>query len=292
MLGVCILNWNAGNLLRQCLEAASTHLAGVPHQIVVVDNASTDSSCDGLEREFPNVSVIRNPTNVGFAKGNNIGARTLIDRGSGSILFLNPDVSIGPHTVPAMMSTLAHDPKAGCCGGLPENRRGVSRMACRTRPTPMQALVLYGVLDRLPIFRPLRARHFLGHESLSDGAPIHAVSGACMLVRAEAFQAVDGFDEATFLYAEEFILSERLGAKGWQVVISTQARYFHHEGWSTNQIPNLRRVYFIQSEQHLIKTYYRWPVAIRVLFWLTRRAEFPAFALRNALSSARAGGGL
>ncbi len=181
---------------------------------MVVDNASSDNSTEAAAARYPQISVLRNTENLGYAKGNNVGLRHLIERGCDLLLVLNPDAIINRETVPAMAAALKQNAHAGCCGAIQESTAGVSRMSCRTKPTPVQVAILYGPLHasrRAPFARTI----FVDALPLSDGAEVYAVSGACMLMRRGAFEEAGGFDEATFLYFEEFILAERLSAKGW-----------------------------------------------------------------------------
>ena len=283
-IGVCVLNWNAGEMLQRCVDAVVVSLASLPHEVVIVDNASSDGSTEAATERYPEISVLRNTENVGYAKGNNVGLRHLIERGCELLLVLNPDAIINRETVPAMAAALKQSSHAGCCGGIQEGTLGISRMSCRTKPTPAQVAILYGPLARLSS-QPFRANHFVDAIPLPDGAEVYAVSGACMLMRRTAFEEAGGFDEATFLYCEEFILAERLSAKGWSTVVSNRARYFHVEAHCTDQIATLRRVHFIRSEQYLLKFYFRWSAGLRTGIWILRLLELPGFALKNLIAA-------
>jgi GT2 family glycosyltransferase len=256
-LGICILNWNAGAVLTDCVENLLEASKSFERELVVVDNNSSDASVAQLSARFPEVQVIANHSNLGYARGNNIGARHLLDRGCDLLLFANPDVIVSESALHALLRTLRNTPDAGCCGGLPMNSKGVSRAACRTKPSLFEKLVLYSPLSYIPITRPLRRRHYLNPDSLSDGSPVFAVSGAMVLFRAAAFQQIGGFDEATFLYEEELIAAEGLAAAGWKTLVATSCRYFHWEAHSSRHMPYRRRLHFIRSEQYLLRRYYR-----------------------------------
>jgi N-acetylglucosaminyl-diphospho-decaprenol L-rhamnosyltransferase len=279
-IGVCVLNWNAGEMLQRCLDAIVASLESLPNEVVVVDNASSDRSTEEALARFPQIAVLRNSENLGYAKGNNLGLRHLIERGCRLLLVLNPDAIINRETVPAMIAALEHNPRAGCCGAIQQNAVGISRMSCRTKPTPVQVAWLYGPLARLSS-QIYRADHFVDALPLADGAQVYAVSGACLLMRQAAFEEVGGFDEVTFLYFEEFILSERLSTKGWSTIVSNRARYFHVEAHCTRQIATRRRLHFIRSEQYLLRSYFRWSASVRIAIWAIRLLELPAFALKN-----------
>ena len=286
-LGVCVLNWNAGPILTRCVQQLMSSSDVCGPDVVVVDNASSDGSADAAASAAPCIHIVRSSSNVGFARGHNLGARYLLDRECDYLLFINPDVLITPAALRSLVETLSNEPRAGCCGGLPINERGVSRMACRNKPSPGDKLFLYGPAVRLSFTKPLFSRHFLDYRKLQDGSPVYAISGACILFRAIAFKDINGFDEATFLYEEEFIISEKLEARGWKTVVSTSSNYFHDEAHSTSQIPNRRRLHFIRSEQYLLKRYYGYSASVLWSFRIFRLIEYLLLAAGNVLAGKR-----
>jgi N-acetylglucosaminyl-diphospho-decaprenol L-rhamnosyltransferase len=277
-LGVCVLNWNAGDALTKCLEQLRIACKDYVVELIVVDNDSSDGSVDSLQARVGEVSVLRNSRNLGYARGNNVGAQYLCSKLCTHLLFINPDVLISATSIGSLVESLSHDAGAGAAGGLPRNAQGISRMAARSRPTPLEKLVSYGPLHRIPLVSHLSRRHFLDLENIEDGQRVYAICGACILFRTEAFQAAGGFDESTFLYEEELIMSERLQASRYFFVLSKRCTYFHTEAGSTRRMPYRRRLHFIQSEQHLLKAYYGWHFGMRLLFRACRYAEWAFYA--------------
>ena len=247
-----------------------------------MDNNSDDFSIDALHQNFPNVAVIRNTSNVGYAAGNNIGARYLLEMRCAFLMFINPDVSLKSDTVGLLFRTIQVDRIFGCVGGVPLNPGKLSP-AARTRPSPMQKIVLYGPLQRIPYLRNRCKDHLVDGALLLDGTRVYAVLGACVMFRATAFDQIGGFDEATFLYEEEFIVAERLQASGWQTVVSTAALYEHAIGSSTARIPFRRRLHFVASEQHLLRHYYNWRKHSLVILRLYRYFEWLVYAFYVSL---------
>jgi len=278
-LGICVLNWNAGSMLTTCVDYITRANRQRSHLLVVFDNHSSDNSIEELTSALPDIKVIRNGENLGYAKGNNRGAQYLLAHGCDTLLFLNPDVFLEENSCTALLDTLNGGPTVACVGGLSFNDDGISRMAARTKPTPMEKLVLYGPLHRIPQFQKYRSRHFLATDSLHDGALVYTVTGACLLFRSQAFEEIGGFDESTFLYEEELIVAERLRQAGWSIALSKACRYFHAEAHSTDLIPYKRRLHFIRSEQHLLNAYYRWPLVNRSALQLWRLIEWGVYAM-------------
>lgn len=108
------------------------------------------------------------------------------------------------------------------------------------------------------------------------------------MFRADAFREIGGFDEGTFLYEEEMISAERLRTKSWETILVPQATYKHAIGGSTDQMPYRRRLYFIASEQHLIRRYYRWKPILCTVLRLYRYVEWVGYAVyRSIIASPR-----
>ncbi len=283
--GVCILNWNAGDALAGCVASAKQALAGLPHRIVVVDNFSNDDSLAQLPPDDPDLTIIRNRENTGYARGNNTGARYLLELGCDALVIANPDVRLDRSSVGRCLEALFANDRAGCVGCSVIGPDSARFTGVRHRPTTLQRVLAYSVLRRLPALRSVLRAHTVPLTELLECAPVYSVSGACLFLRAQAFREIGGFDEATFLYQEEFILSERLSAVGWRILYEPSAAYFHEGGLSTRQIPYRRRAHFIDAEYHLCTVYYGWPrPAARLLqgfryaelglYWMAHRAGF------------------
>jgi len=267
----------------------------VPVQLVVVDNCSSDDSVALLRGSFPEVLVIENATNVGYARGNNIGARHLLHFGFDFLGFVNPDVTISPDGLASLLETLAKRPAAGCAGGVPLTS-GKPAVVARNRPSVLQKIVVYGPLHNIQALKGFRDEHWLHSRELTDSAEVYAVCGACVTFRAEAFRDVGGFDENTFLYEEEFIMAEQLHEKGWTVLVCKDATYQHVGGGSASKMPYRRMLHFYASEYYLLTRYYRWNPAfcavlrlyryvewvLSVPFWWIRRRLLPHYRLSTS----------
>lgn len=277
-LGICVLNWNAGTMLTECLRSIETASSNIPSRIVVVDNCSSDNSIALALHQFPSLQVIRNTSNLGYPAGNNVGALALLAEECNFLMFVNPDVVLDSRAIAAMLHCLLQNPQAGCAGGVPAESKGMS-IAARTRPSILEKIVLYGPLHRLPFLRNKCADHVITVERLRAEAMVYAVLGACMVFRSNAFCEIGGFDDNTFLYEEEFIVAEKLRVHGWKSVVATEARYGHAVGLSTDQIPYRRRLHFIRSEQYLLRRYYGWNPLGAGLLRLYRYLEWVGYAL-------------
>lgn len=279
LIGICILNWNSGEILARCVRRVLEVKTVLPLHIVVVDNCSSDSSIKRIEGLDPSVRVIYNSSNLGYARGNNRGATELLKLGCHVLVFINPDVEIDLRCLSRFLAALEADPRTGCVGGCPMTPAGDLVVAARNKPALLQKIVLYGPLRRISVLERACSQHWIFPEDSWTEVPVYAVSGACLAFCARAFCEIGGFDESTFLYEEEFIVAERLREKGWKVVLSAHARYTHLEAHCTSKMPYRRRLHFISSEAYLLRKYYRWNAILCAAIRTYRYAEWCAYAL-------------
>jgi GT2 family glycosyltransferase len=283
-MGVCVLTYNSEEVVAACIGALQKALAGVAHEIVVVDNSSSDRSTTLVEQCHPSVKILRSPTNGGYARGNNLGARQLLADGCRHLAFVNPDVTVQPDTLLQMWTVLDERRDAGCVGGVAAAEGRAFKGAFRTKPGIIEKLWLYSSMQYFPVMREwlkgvtasLESRHFL---TLMTTQPVYAVSGACLMFSAEVFGRVGGFDENTFLYQEEFIISERLKSAGYKVYGCPEAIYEHHLGHSTHANFVRSKSFFIKSEQYYLRNYYKCGMAVRLLVKAFRWVDLTAWTM-------------
>lgn len=279
-VGCCILNWNAGDALTECVRALQNSSCQLDLDILVVDNASTDDSLATLARDLPAIPVLQTGRNLGYAAGNNRGAAVLLDRGCDFLLFINPDARVFPDAVQAFVDGLDRQATIGWIGSASVDPRGrVVDVAVARLPWVRQMTTAR--LTRLFVRESGPDR-----QETADGERF-GVCGACVMFRADAFRQIGGFDEATFLYKEEYIVAERMRAKGWSALWLARPLYAHTVGLCTDLIPFARELHKIRSEQHLLKHYWRWPWAGRNALRLLRYADFAAFVVYRCLVRSR-----
>jgi hypothetical protein len=217
-VSIIVPSWNRRDLLGPCLESACD--ATVDTETIVVDNGSDDGSPEMVEHRFPAVRLIRNPENRGFARAANQGARAATGR---HLLFLNNDARLLPGALGALLEVVRTQPRAGAVGTHILNVDGSFQSSHARFPTLAREFLVLSRIGRLVYGR------YYPSAGPDEGAPrcVDWVSGACFLVRGEAFAAVDGFDEDYFLYAEETDLCYRLRLAGWRTWYQPAARVVH-----------------------------------------------------------------
>ncbi len=230
MVSVVIVNWNSGPFLQSCIQSLNRHASGV--QIVVVDNASKDSSLNLASGIGASVTIIRNDSNVGFAAGNNQGWRTSI---GSHILFLNPDTECFPDSVGCLERTISANKDVWAVGGQLVSPSGQPQVQFGPRIFPTVASVAAEMLllDEIWPNHPW-TRHL--HIPASD--KMHAVdvdqpAAACLMVSRMALESVGGFDEDFRpAWFEDVDLCRRIRNHGGRIHYQPKARFLHHGGSS------------------------------------------------------------
>jgi GT2 family glycosyltransferase len=231
-VSVVIVNWNSKDYLRQCLTSLFQYCRTVDYEVIVVDGASFDGCGEMLAREFPSVTFIQSPENVGFARANNLGAR---QAGGTHLLLLNPDTLFIENSLGSMMDALKSIPLAAAVGcRLLNADRTLQTSSVLTFPT-----VFNRMIDSEFLRRRFRSARLWGAAALysNDAQPseVEAVSGACLLVKRENFEQVGGFTETYFMYGEDVELCYKLWRAGGKVLHVPTARLVHFGGGSSSQ---------------------------------------------------------
>lgn len=224
------MNYDAGGALAECV--ASLRREGAA-EIVVVDNDSTDDSLSRLAASDPDVDVVSPGRNLGYGGGANFGARRV---GGELLLVCNPDVALGPGALDALESRLAADPSLGLVGPALVAPDGTACRSGGAFPTIGRSS-LQALLGALAPESAYSRRYRAENRALGESGVLDWVTGACFLVRRQAFDAVGGFDERYFMYVEEVDLCWRLAKAGWRTGYEASAVVVHLSGVSTSSRP-------------------------------------------------------
>jgi N-acetylglucosaminyl-diphospho-decaprenol L-rhamnosyltransferase len=227
-----VVNFESGAALTDCLR---TLVSESPAEVVVVDNGSSDGSVARVPQDFPGVEVVVPGRNLGYGAAANRGAAATTAE---LILVCNPDLSVHPGALAALVAVLDQQPDVAVAGPLIRTPAGDRYPSARRFPSLIDA----GGHALLGLFAP--DNRFTRNYQRSDMAaandtPQRAdwVSGSCFLVRRSAFEAVGGFDEAYFMYAEDADLCWRLAGAGWAATYVPTAEVLHIQGVSTDHHP-------------------------------------------------------
>jgi N-acetylglucosaminyl-diphospho-decaprenol L-rhamnosyltransferase len=277
LISIVIVNWNSGQLLQRCVQSLLRNAAGC--SIVVVDNASTDSSLLFAEAlQSADLSILRNDRNIGFAAGNNLGWR---QSAGDRILFLNPDTECLPESISCLDLTLAADSSVWAAGGHLLSLSGKSQQGFNVRAFPSIGNVAAEMLllDGLwPAHRRLKGCHSAGAGNAMD---VDQPAGACLMVARAALETVKGFDEAFHpAWFEDVDLCRRIRNSGGRIQYQPKAQFLHHGGYSLDHMPRQDFLGIYHTNQiRYFKKHHGLRTASRVKRWIVA-----GLVLRSALS--------
>lgn len=228
-ISIVIVNWKSADYLKLCLRSVERNMVNVSYQVIVVDNASDDGCEAMLLHEFPWVNFIGATNNLGFARANNLGYRHARGR---YVLFLNPDTELRDDSVERMVSWLDGHAQAGAVGARLLNSDGSLQENCvQAFPTIYNQILDAQLLRNLFPRSPLWGVNALISET-REPAMVDSISGACYLVRREAFDAAGRWNEEYFMYSDDLELSYRIRRAGYAIVVLPDCEVVHHGGKS------------------------------------------------------------
>ena len=232
-LSVIIVNYNVEFFLEQCLHSVYKAVDGIDAEIFVVDNHSVDGSIRMLNKKFPQLNLIINKENLGFAKANN----QAIQQAKGEyVLLLNPDTLVEADTFSKIIAFMDTTSDAGGLGVKMVNGEGVFLPESK-RSLPLPNVAFYKIFGLSKLFKK---SHRFGkyHLTYLDHNQIHEVevlSGAFMLLRKSVLDNIGYLDEDFFMYGEDIDLSYRIIKNGFKNYYFPQTRIIHYKGESTKK---------------------------------------------------------
>lgn len=235
-ISVVIVNFNAGPGLVDSTRAAIADA----HEVIIVDNASSDGSLELLESVFssdPKMRIVRSSLNEGFAKACNHGVALATGE---FVFFLNPDCELEKGAVACLLEAIQSDAEVGMVGGLLLNPDGSEQAGGRRAiPTPWRSFVRAFGLVWFSKRWPKLFFDFHLHKEPLPKSPIEveAISGACMLVRREAMEEIGLLDEEYFMHCEDLDWCIRFRRGGLKILFVPDARVLHHKGVCSRSRP-------------------------------------------------------
>jgi len=259
-LSVIVVAYRSAAHLPACLEAVASSADRLRRETIVVDNASGDGTPELVRRQAPDARLIVNEANRGFAAAVNQAAR--IARGR-HLLLLNPDARPLPGCLERLAAELDGRPEAALAGPQLVDPDGARQPSAWTAPGLLtlayEALLLHNLMPR--------SRLRLVTAPAGEPVDVECLSGACLLVRRAAFEALGGFDERFFIYYEDTDLALRARAAGHRVRLVPAARAVHLVGGSSFQDRREFRRRFHESGRLFLDKHHPGPrgAALRVL---------------------------
>lgn len=231
-LSVVIVSFNVRYYLEQCLHSLTKALKGIDADVYVVDNHSHDDTLAMLQARYPNVHIIANKHNQGFARANNIAIQ---QSEADYVLLLNPDTVVAEGTLAHCISFMDSHPEAGALGVKMLNTNGQkARESRRGLPDPLTAFYkMSGLCSIFPKSHTF-GHYYMGYLPWNEPAQIEIISGAFCFLRRKALLEVGLLDEDFFMYGEDIDLSYRILKGGWKNYY-LPVTILHYKGESTQK---------------------------------------------------------
>lgn len=261
-LTIIIVSHNTRSDLEACLRSIDHHPPHVTHEVVVVDNASSDGSVSALRVHWPNVRTIALDENVGFAAANNAGFR---QSQSELVLLLNSDTLVLEGSIDRLIRALRELPGAAIVGPKLVDGKGAAELSFGRMMSPLAEL------RQKLLVRGGRARI---DELTAEQAEVDWVSGACLLVRRADAEAAGLLDERYFMYCEDVDFCAAVRARGGRVYFTPDSKVVHLRGRSRVGAPEAAEAAYRRS--HLAfygKHHQLWEPFLRL--YLALRGKLP-----------------
>lgn len=259
-LSIIIVNWNAREMLKDCLATVMDRLDPTLDEVIVIDNGSEDGSARMVAKEYPIVRLIANPDNRGFAAANNQGFAAARGR---HLLLLNNDTLVHGDVLEQSVRYLDTHPDVGVMGCRVLNDDGSVQLTCSAYPTFFNLFLLTSGLWKL------RWPRFLGRYQLADWRrdserDVDIVSGCYMMVRTAATRQVGLLDERFFFFGEETDWCKRFRDAGWGVRFAPVGEITHFGSVSARRHHHKRDVMLSQAMVRLHRKHGGWLKAASV----------------------------
>lgn len=249
-LSIAIPSWNTRELLDQCLASVYQTSDGFSFEILVVDNASEDGSPEMVASKYPQVKLIVNKVNLGFAAACNLAFKHSLGR---YFLILNSDTVVLDNALALMIRFMDSHPDAGAAGCRLLNRDGTLQRSCSRFPSVLteffDALYLSKLLPKSAVF----GSYSMSYWDFDQVREVDFAGGSCLIVRRQAIEEVGLLDEGFFMYTEEADWCYRMWQQGWKVYFYPDAHVIHFGGESARQYGNYILVHLYASRNRFIR---------------------------------------
>jgi GT2 family glycosyltransferase len=233
-LSIVVICWNDLKVIKDCLESIYDQTSAITFEVIVSDNGSTDGSIEYIREKFPQVRIVENGANLGFARGNNAGIR--VAQGE-YVLILNPDTIIRDKALDKLVAYADKAPEAGAFGCRVLNPDGSFQNPARPLPRAfgllISALNVRWLGKLSSAFESDLYYHWTGHTERTIGFQ----SGCCIMVRRDLLTRLNGFDERFFYHFEETDLCCRIWKSGSRINFYPGAEITHLGGQSVGRFP-------------------------------------------------------
>lgn len=250
-VSIITVGWNSEQFLKEQLRSVFSSSRDVSLEVFVVDNNSSDDTVKMVSAEFPDVHVIANDANLGFAKANNQAIKNAKGR---YVLLLNPDMRVEHSTISNMVKFMDAHPEAGVGGCHLVDQNGETLPHVRKFPTAWdQSLIMLKVPHLIP---SVLNSYLMKDFDYTKEAEVDSIRGSFFMIRKEVIEKLGGLDERYFIWFEEVDYCKQVWEAGWKVMYTPAARCVDYVGRSFSLVSGLKKQkYFTDS---MLKYFKKW----------------------------------
>jgi len=273
-VSIIIVNWNTLDYLRECLNSVIEQTR-VQYEIFVVDNGSSDKSAEMVKNDFPEVKLIENKENRGFAAANNQAIP--LCKGL-NILLLNPDTKVLDHAIDKLVHFMERHPDVGAVTGKLLNSDGTLQKSVGNFYSFWNTLLENRLIPRLLPFNKFLARRLVAFWDHKTPREIDWARGALLMIRKKVVEQVGLLDEQFYIYGEEIDWCWRIKKAGWKIIFIPEAEVIHYGKAASNQrrtkmfIQNYKSFYIFLKKHYPFYSYYLYRLrsTIYIFLWLIK----------------------
>ena len=231
-ISIIIVTWNSQDFIRNCLDSIYLLPDKVRYEIIVADNASSDNTKEIVREFYPEVNLIENKENLGYAQANNQG----MEKSQGNyILLLNPDTQLMENSLVSMYEFMEANPQVGALGPKLLNPDRSVQPSCREFPTFSTLIWEFSGLSRLFPKSRIFGRWRMGYFAFDRTREVDQPMGSCLMLRRETLNVVSFFDENFSMFFNDVDLCYRIKNAGWKIYFVPDAQVLHYRGASTRK---------------------------------------------------------
>lgn len=273
-ISLLIVTYNSANAITSCLRSIQSAGKGSPaFEIIIVDNASTDTTREIIRGQFPGVALIANNNNPGFAAAVNKGAEAAKGK---YLLLLNPDTAVPENFLQRLPDFLQSNSQASVVGVNLVDAKGNHQPSCWKTPG------LFTVLSEM--FLPYKMSLGLVTDNPALRSEVSMVSGACMAIRKELFDRLHGFDAEYFMYYEDADFCFRARKEGYKIFYNPEIKVLHHAGGSTSDMQLFYERLYTSKLLFFKKNYSAvYSVIVHLIVFLGIIIRIPAYYVAGAV---------
>lgn len=258
-LSIVIVTYNSLGYIAECIGSIYKYPPKDDHEIIIVDNASTDGTVKFIREKYPDIQLMANPENRGFATANN---QAIDASHSEYIMLINSDCEVYKDSMDILSTYLGNNPKVAITGPRILNSDGSIQYSCRTFPSFFGAAV-HTLLANIYPNNPVSRKYKLMDVKRDQPFKVDWVSGSCMLIRRKALDDTGPFDEKYFMYVEDTDICYRMWQNGWEVHYMPHSEVLHHIAGSSRAKRSKEKT----SKKAAIRASYRMQRSVFYFFW-------------------------